>query len=37
MIRLMLLATAILAVFTVTVWHQHSGRHYHTPDLVDAR
>jgi hypothetical protein len=36
MIRLMLLAAAILVVFTDTVWHQYGG-HHHTPALVDAR
>jgi hypothetical protein len=37
MIRMMLLAAAILAVFTVTVWHQHGGRHQHSSHVVDAR
>jgi hypothetical protein len=37
MIRTVLLAAAILAVFTVTVWHQHSGRHHHPSHVVDAR
>jgi hypothetical protein len=38
MIRTVLLAAAILAVFTVTVWHQHGGRDHHAPAIVvDAR
>jgi hypothetical protein len=37
MIRMMFLAAAILAVFTVTVWHQHGGYHQHPSSVVDAR
>jgi hypothetical protein len=37
MIRMMLCAAAILAVFTATVWHQHGGRHQHPLGVVDAR
>jgi hypothetical protein len=37
MIRMMFLAAAILAVFTVTVWHQHGGHHQHPSSAVDAR
>jgi hypothetical protein len=37
MIRMMILAAAILAVFTVTVWHQHGGRHHQPSHVVDAR
>jgi hypothetical protein len=36
MIRLMLTAAAIMAVFAITVWHDRSDHHQHAAAIVDG-